>query len=132
MHKSNKKKFFDLPEYPGGKDAYLKFMEGNLRYPQEAIDKGIEGAVQVNYRVDSEGNVRDIQLEKGIGFGCDEEALRLVSLLKYGNVKNPGYKVTSTFKTRITFKLPMQQIHINYQITETKDKGTKLNYTIQL
>ncbi len=100
------KKFINLPKYPGGKPGFQEFIRKNLRYPPEAIENKIEGAVHVTYRVDGLGNVIEAEVTHGLGYGCDEEALRVIRLLKYEKAKNRGLRVTASMKTRINFKLP--------------------------
>ncbi len=104
----NKKdpKFLKLPKFPGGKEAFQEFVKLHLKYPKEAFDKKIEGAVFVMYRVDGMGNVIEVQITKGLGFGCDEEAARVIKLMKYEKAKNRGLRVVATMRTRINFKLP--------------------------
>lgn len=108
MAKSEKKKkrFINTPTYPGGKAAFNKFIKANLKYPEKAIEHAIEGFVFVEFWVDSNGNVVKSVVTKGLGYGCDEEALRVISLLKYNPAKNRGLLVTSKIKTRIFFKPP--------------------------
>lgn len=119
------KKFINLPKYPGGKPAFQEFIRKNLRYPPEALQNKIEGAVHVAYRVDGLGNVIDAQVTHGLGYGCDEEALRVIWLLKYEKAKNRGLRVTASMKTRINFKLPEPAtMQLEYQIkSETKPKN---------
>lgn len=102
------KKFIDLPEYPGGKDALHLFIRKHLKYPDEALSKQVEGIVHVQYWVDGQGKVSDAEVIHGIGSGCDEEALRVVRMLKYGKVKNRGLRVKASMRTRIEFKLPLE------------------------
>jgi len=118
------KKFIDLPEYPGGKKAFQEFIKKNLKYPKEALEKKIEGEVYVKYRVDGLGRVIEAEVTHGIGHGCDEEALRIVKMLKYGRAKNRGVRVTATRKTRIRFKLP-ESTSIQYNYLKTKKKEEK-------
>lgn len=114
------KKFINLPKYPGGKAAFQEFIRKNLRYPKEALENRIEGAVHVRYRVDGIGKVLDVEVMHGIGYGCDEEAMRVVWLLKYEKAKNRGVRVTASMKTRINFKLAEAvPIQIDY-VTKTK------------
>jgi len=100
------KKFINLPKYPGGKPGFQEFIRKNLQYPPEALQNKIEGAVHVAYRVDGLGNVIEAEVTHGLGYGCDEEALRVIRLLKYDKAKNRGLRVTASMKTRINFKLP--------------------------
>ncbi len=117
-NKSKDKKFIAMPQYPGGNAALRRFIDENLKYPEEAIEKQIEGTVYVSFTVSNEGNVEDIRATKGIGFGCDEEAIRVISLLRYEAARNRGLKVRSTMKTRINFRLPYAPAPVlNYTIT---------------
>lgn len=134
------RKFLELPEYPGGKEAFQKFIRENLRYPKEALEKRIEGEVHLRYWVEGSGKVTEAEVTHGIGYGCDEEALRLVKMLKYGTAKNRGLRVKSAMRTRIAFKLPVQP-RVQYQYsapekkkTETKSEktGGSLSYTISI
>jgi len=66
------------PEFPGGEKAMKKHIEENFRYPQSAIDSGIQGTVFVTFVIDTNGGLRNIKVARGIGGGCDDEAIRLV------------------------------------------------------
>ena len=121
--KNKEKKFIQTPEYPGGSQAMRKFIGSNIRYPDEALEKQIEGMVYLSYTVTNEANIEDIKVIKGIGFGCDEEAIRVISLLKYSVPRNRGMRVRSTMKTRINFHLPQAPAPVlNYTLTQEKSK----------
>ena len=64
------------------------------------------------------GTVTSASIIHGIGYGCDEEAMRIVKLLKYNKAKNRGLRLISTVKTHIIFKLPVQS---GFQYTVVKD-----------
>jgi protein TonB len=129
-----KKKFLNLPEYPGGSEAFKKFISENLRYPEAAMEARIEGSVVVEYVISDDGMVSDLRVLHGLGYGCDEEALRLIRLLKFGKVKNRGVRLKSTTKTTIHFRLP--GITISYStpgvtVPEQKNDGpVNYEYTI--
>ncbi|MBP6978671.1 MAG: TonB family protein [Bacteroidales bacterium] len=120
---ARKKKFLSLPKYPGGSSAFKRFLSDNLSYPEEALQKGVEGDVYVKFRVNDLGVVFEAHIEKGIGHGCDEEALRLVHLLKYEAVKNRGMRVQSSMRTRIPFRINKKQADI--QIVYQASAGAK-------
>jgi TonB family protein len=101
-----KKQFLHLPEYPGGSTAMKEFVNGNLRYPDEALQAKVEGAVIVEYDVYDDGSVRNLHILKGLGYGCDEEAMRVVGMLRFEKVKNRGARVKVTKKTRLNFRYP--------------------------
>jgi TonB family protein len=108
----NKKRFLNMPKYPGGSEAFRKFIAANLRYPEAAIAARIEGTVIVEYDIFDNGEVQHPRVIKGIGHGCDEEAVRVISLLRFEKVKNRGVRLKMTTKANINFKLP--EFRINY------------------
>lgn len=107
MEKEKKAKhFIQQPEFPGGPKELTKFIYANLRYPEAALEAKIEGTVIVEYDIDYRGNVVETRLLQGLGFGCDEEAIRIVRLLKFIVGRNRGVKVVFHQKARIRFKMP--------------------------
>ena len=113
------KKFINKAQYPGGRIALIEFVKENLVYPQAALNRRIEGKVLVKYEVNEKGIVHSIKIVNGLGYGCDEEAMRLVQLLRYPEVKNRGLKVNTKFKISIQFKLPSSNsIEINYVLVD--------------
>ena len=116
--KKPKKKFLKLPEYPGGKEAFRTYIKSNLMYPKEAKENRVEGIVHLNAEIDDNGNVIDVIVEKPLGAGCDEEAVRLIKAVQFGKVKNRGMRVKTHKKFRIEFKLPPQK-KINYTVVKS-------------
>ena len=115
----NKKRFLNLPKYPGGSEAFRKFISANLRYPDAALEARVEGIVIVEYDIHDNGVVQHPRVLKGIGHDCDEEAMRVVGMLRYEKVKNRGVRVKMTTKTNINFRLP--GIKINYSLSQETD-----------
>jgi periplasmic protein TonB len=70
-----------LPEFEGGLGALKIFIRNNLRYPEPARELGEQGIVYVKFVIDEKGFVGNIKVEKRIGYGMDEEAIRVVSLI---------------------------------------------------
>ena len=66
------------PEPVGGMKAFYEFISKNLKYPKQAQRTGIEGKVFVKFIVDKDGKLINVQCLKGIGAGCDEEAIKVV------------------------------------------------------
>jgi protein TonB len=97
--------FIKLPVYPGGQKALNEFIKSNLKYPEEALNNKIEGTVTVNYDVDIFGKVTSVKVKHGIGYGCDEEACRIVSLLKYPKKKYQGMHVVFHMTINIHFRM---------------------------
>lgn len=68
-----------MPEFPGGPEAMFKYLGQNIKCPGSAIDAGIQGTVYVSFVVDTSGAINATSVLRGIGGGCDEEALRVVN-----------------------------------------------------
>ncbi|MEL6846239.1 MAG: energy transducer TonB, partial [Bacteroidota bacterium] len=67
-----------MPAFPGGSRAMSRYFRKSFRYPSAAIDAGVDGKVFVRFVVQPDGSLSDITVFKGLGYGCDEEAIRLV------------------------------------------------------
>jgi TonB family protein len=117
-----KKRFLNLPKYPGGSMAFKEFITQNLRYPDAALQARVVGSVVVEYDIHDNGNIANPRVLKGIGYGCDEEAIRLVSMLQFEKVKNRGVRVKLTSKTTIHFRLP--NVSTNYAVSYTMEQKT--------
>ncbi len=110
MEKDKKKtRFVYQPEYPGGPREFTKFLYSNLRYPKEALANRIEGVVYMEYDIDNKGIVVATRVLKGLGYGCDEEAARLIKMLRFTVAKNRGIHVLFHQKVRVKFKLPEEK-----------------------
>jgi len=96
----------DQPEFPGGTAAFYKFVGKNLKYPTQARRMGVEGKVFVQFVVGKDGKITEVQAVKGIGAGCDEEAVRVLrSSPKWKPGKQRGRAVKVRMILPITFKL---------------------------
>lgn len=95
-----------MPEFPGGEQAMMQFVADNVKYPQEAIDKEISGRVMVGFVVEKDGSISDVKVVKGIGGGCDEEAVRVVNAMpKWKPGMDKGKPVRVSYIMPFTFKL---------------------------
>ena len=95
-----------MPSFRGGQQKLLEFIGNNVVYPKEAIDAGIEGRVFVEFYIEKDGTVCDAKVLRGIGYGCDEEALRVVGLMpKWSPGKQRGKAVRVRYTLPINFKL---------------------------
>jgi TonB family protein len=72
----------ELPSYPGGTDALLKFLQANLRYPEDARKNGIQGRVLMTYIININGEVTSTKVIRGVSPDIDKEALRLTNSIK--------------------------------------------------
>lgn len=78
-----KQRYIHQPLFPGGEPALNRFLEEQLQYPVAAQEAGIEGIVRVRFGIDHRGRVTQVYIESGLGYGCDEEAERVVRLLRF-------------------------------------------------
>ena len=123
-----------MPQLPAEMPSVASFLGANILYPEKAKEENIEGKVVIKFVVDEEGNVTDAQVIKGIGGGCDEEALRVVrSMPKWKPGKQNGQAVKVYFTLPIVFKLedgnaafPRIAFHSQKEIELYKD-GLELN-----
>ena len=96
----------DQPAPNGGMAAFYQFVQKNLKYPAQARRMGIEGKVFVQFVVDKDGSLTEVQAVKGIGAGCDEEAVRVIQgAPKWKPGKQRGRSVKVRMILPITFKL---------------------------
>jgi protein TonB len=95
-----------MPEYPGGEAALYKFLAENIKYPQMAKESGIQGRVFVTFVVERNGGVTDVRVLRGIGGGCDEEAIRVVqSMPSWTPGKQRGKSVRVQYNLPVKFTL---------------------------
>lgn len=95
-----------MPSYPGGPADLLKFLATNINYPKAAKDAGIEGMVVIQYVIEKDGSITNAKVVRGIGAGCDEEALRVVNTMpNWIAGKQRGQAVAVQFNLPIRFKL---------------------------
>ncbi|RSK42185.1 energy transducer TonB [Hymenobacter perfusus] len=73
----------EMPAFPGGAEAFQKFLRKELKYPEDALRRGISGRVFIRFIVTDEGRIRDAEIVRGLGSGLDEEALRLVRIMPW-------------------------------------------------
>lgn len=107
---SSEKVFGDVeqqPEYPGGTKAMYKFINANLHIPAEAKEAGISGRVFTSFYIEVTGEITKVTVLKGLGFGCDEEAIRMIESMpkwkpgkSYGKPMRVKYNLPVSFDTR--------------------------------
>ena len=94
------------PAFPGGTKAFLLYIQKNLMYPNQAKRMGIEGKVYVQFVVDKEGNLSEVKSIKGIGAGCEDEAVRVIqNSPKWQPGKQRGRVVSVRIVVPLTFSL---------------------------
>jgi protein TonB len=95
------------PYYPGGSIALSKFLKTNIVYPETAKSANITGTVTVSFVVELSGNLTKVEVLKGLGGGCDEEAIRVVKKMpKWLPASVQGQAVRSIYKLNIKFPQP--------------------------
>jgi len=94
-------------KYPGGDEALKKFIDENIEYPTQAIQDKISGTVFVQIIIEKDGSISDVKVLRGIGGGCDEEAVRVISKMpNWIPAKQKGIPVRSFYIIPIIFVLP--------------------------
>lgn len=96
----------EMPEFPGGVEALMDYVGRNVKYPEEAKDKEIQGRVFVSFVIEKDGSVNEVKVLRGIGGGCDEEAVRVIKAMpKWTPGKQKGKPVRVNYQIPINFKL---------------------------
>jgi len=92
-----------MPEYPGGVNALMQYLASTIKYPAEARKAKIQGRVFVNFIVEKDGSISHVKVLKGIGHGCDKEAVKAVKNMPRWI---PGYQKGKA--VRVSFNLPVK------------------------
>lgn len=96
----------EMPLFPGGEGELLKFLSRNITYPQIAREANIQGIVYVQFVVEKNGKVSGVKTQRGIGGGCDEEAMRVLRMMPdWSPGKQRGIPVRVMFTIPVSFKL---------------------------
>uniref|UniRef100_UPI0040473AE5 energy transducer TonB n=1 Tax=Algoriphagus sp. TaxID=1872435 RepID=UPI0040473AE5 len=94
------------PNPPGGMSGWNKYLSNNLKYPTQARRMGVEGTVIVVFVINTDGSIQDVEVLRGIGGGCDEEAVKVVTKApKWEPGKQRGKPVRTRMRLPIRFKL---------------------------
>lgn len=103
---NNKEDVFSVveerPYFPNGMQALGQFISAYIKYPDEALKNNIKGQVIVEFTITEDGSTTDFKVAKSLGYGCDEEAIRVLKLLPDWV---PGYQRGRAVRTK--FKLPI-------------------------
>ncbi|HMN89702.1 MAG TPA: energy transducer TonB [Saprospiraceae bacterium] len=90
----------------GGNIALQNYLQRNLKYPTDARANGIQGQVIASFYINAEGQVADVQIEKSLGHGCDEEVRRLLeSTQQWQPARLNGILVESRVRVGVNFQL---------------------------
>lgn len=95
-----------MPEFPGGIDKLATYISENIKYPEAAKEKGVSGRVFISFVIEKDGAVSNVEVARGIGKECDDEAVRVVKAMpkwKPGLMK--GKPVRVNYMLPVNFKL---------------------------
>ena len=121
-----------MPTFPEGQEAMYKFIYERIKYPVTARENGISGVVVIQFVVSKEGDIQNAKVLRGIGGGCNEEALRVINEMPRWNPgQHDGRNVPVTFTMPIKFVLQSKNEEIKYSATDTiKGKQTLQQTTV--
>ncbi len=95
-----------MPHFPGGEKALMKYLATHIKYPALAKESGIQGRVFINFVVEPNGKIDHVKVLRGIGGGCDEEAVRVVEgMPRWVPGRQRGKPVRVSFNLPIKFTL---------------------------
>ncbi|SDY77728.1 energy transducer TonB [Hymenobacter psychrophilus] len=95
-----------MPVFPGGQEALLAYISKNIKYPAMALRNQVEGRVFIKFVVGPDGAVSNVEVQKGIGAGCDEESMRVIkNLPRFTPGKQNGRAVSVYFTVPVTFSI---------------------------
>ena len=96
----------DMPMFPGGTSELMRYLATNIKYPPYAKEAGIQGRVFINFIVETDGSITNVKILRGIGGGCDEEAIRVVkNMPKWKPGMQRGKPVRVPFNLPVKFTL---------------------------
>ncbi len=94
------------PSFIGGSVAMGQFLVKNIQYPAEALEKNVQGTVYVSFIVEPDGTISNPILKRDIGYGCGEEAIRVIKMMpKWKPGKQKGKAVKTQMMLPVSFKL---------------------------
>ena len=118
----------EMPKFPGGEKALMDYVSNNVKYPEEAKNKNIAGRVFVSFVVEKDGSIGEVKVLRGIGGGCDEEAVRVIKgMPKWKPGIQKGKPVRVSYQIPIYFKLdtPQKTNSLVGSVWEGTGTGTK-------
>ena len=119
----------EMPEFPGGVDAMMEYLQKELRYPESAKEKGIQGRVTVQFIIDKEGNVTNSKVTRSVDKDMDAEAIRLVKAMpKWKPGMQKGKAVAVKYTVPVVFRLEggktvNSQVNVSSKMSEFSVQG---------
>ena len=99
------------PQFPGDMNALTDYMQKNVRYPEAAQKAKVTGRVFTSFIVERDGRLTDIKVLKGLGSGCDEEAIRVINTMpRWKPGTQSGIPIRVKYNLPITFGVPYPKI----------------------
>ena len=93
-------------EFPGGAAEMNRFLDQNIKHPNDAVKANVSGKVTLQFVVEKDGSIEHVKVLKGLGYGCDEEAIRLIKAMpKWSPAMQDGKPVRVYFTMPIKFNL---------------------------
>ncbi|TFH94100.1 M56 family metallopeptidase [Porphyromonas levii] len=108
----------NVPEFPGGQAAMMKWLSENIKYPDVAVKENIQGRVMLSFVIETDGSLSDVKVVKGVHEALDAEAIRVVKMM-------PNWKPASLKDgtlARVAFVLPVQ-FRFAKEKTDTPDQN---------
>lgn len=110
----------DQPSYKGGMDAFYKYVIGEIKYPLQARNAGVEGTVQVQFVIERNGSISNATIKNSIGTGCDQEAIRVIeNAPDFIAGSQRGRTVRTTMVMPLTFKLNQEKRNVDNSVQGT-------------
>ncbi|MEI2695353.1 MAG: energy transducer TonB [Saprospiraceae bacterium] len=129
MKKEKKhRNFIPQPDYPGGPKGITEFIYKELKYPEDAVPHKVEGTVVLKAEINYKGDVIDAKIISSLFPSCDEEAIRVVKLLKFKIEKIRDLKVRfyKTFNIKFKMSIKNTEMIVNYIVLKSEPKKQKL------
>ncbi len=126
----------DPPSYPGGIQKFYRWLTGTIKYPTMASENRVQGTVYISFNIEKDGALSDIKVDgRKLGYGLEEEAVRVVKLSKRWNpgLKN-GKPVRVKYNIPIKFSMPLETANVRKTVDQKSTINTdgQLNSPIQL
>ncbi len=110
----------NAPEFPGGDEARIKYLQENIQYPKEAKEAGIQGTVFVTFVVEKDGRITNVKVLRGVGGGLDEESVRVIRNMPRWK---PGTQRGKA--VRVQYNMPIRYILADDNATKPLTKKEK-------
>lgn len=119
------------PEFIGGQAELYKWLAKNIKYPLEAKNNKIEGRVYVRFVIEADGEIGEVKVMKGIGYGCDEEAARVLKAMpKWKPAMQNGYPVAIYYNMPIVFKWHKNVVDEHMMVIEHEEATKNRKFSV--